>query len=276
MLDFPVITFLGGGNMAGAMIQGLLRASCLPTQIRVSEPDADKRLSLANDLGIGVYEHNCPACAEADVVVIAVKPGVVGKVLLEIGPILQPQTLVISIAAGISMAFMAEHLQSNQPIIRTMPNTPALIGAGITVLFCGASVTEDQRQLASRIFSAVGEVAFLDDEALLNAVTALSGSGPAYVYLIAEALSDGGVACGLSRDLADRLTVQTLIGSARLLAETGKHPGQLKNQVTSPSGTTLAALYELEQAGVRGTLMAAVRAAWQRAKELSIKSLGGG
>ncbi len=167
------------------------------------------------------------------------------------------------------MQAIASHLPVNHPLVRSMPNTPALIGAGVTAFCASSAVGDDHRQMAKALLEAVGEAYEVADEALLDGVTALSGSGPAYVYLIAEALSDGGVNCGLPRDLADRLAIQTLIGSARLMAESGQHPGVLKYQVTSPGGTTIAALSELEKAGVRSGLIEAVRAAWTRSKELS-------
>ncbi|MEO5371324.1 MAG: pyrroline-5-carboxylate reductase [Magnetococcus sp. DMHC-1] len=262
------VAFLGGGNMATALISGLVQAGISPGQIRVAEPDPLRRNTLQERFKVTVQADNSAVLPGADVVVVAVKPGVVTKVLQEIQAGLLPQTLILSIAAGVSLARLAENLPKDQPVIRAMPNTPALIGAGMTVLCPGCGVQENQVETARRIMLAAGKVAVIQDEKLMDAVTALSGSGPAYLYLVAEALSDGGVACGLPRDLADQLTVQTLLGTSQLLASSGQHPAILKNQVTSPGGTTIAALRRLEAGGVRSALMEAVVAAWQRAREL--------
>ncbi|MBF0425979.1 MAG: pyrroline-5-carboxylate reductase, partial [Magnetococcales bacterium] len=187
----------------------------------------------------------------------------------EVGALLGPRTLVLSIAAGIPLQRLAADLAPGQPVIRAMPNTPALIGAGMTVLCPATGVDPDQVEIATQLMRTAGAVAIIDDEKLMDAVTALSGSGPAYLYLVAEALSDGGVACGLPRDLADRLAQQTLFGSSRLLLESGEHPARLKSQVTSPGGTTIAALRCLEAKGTRSAFIEAVIAAWQRSRELN-------
>lgn len=273
MLNNIKIAFIGGGNMATAMIQGLLRAGLAPAHIRVAEPSGQRRQELADQfVGISVLERNQDAVVKADQVIIAVKPGMVTKVLAEISPNLATKTVVISIAAGIPLATLAHGLPPGQLVVRVMPNTPALIGAGISVILPAAGVPAEAVDQVRQTMATVGEVAVVDNEAWIDGVTALSGSGPAYVFLMAEALSDGGVACGLPRALADQLAVQTLIGSARLLAASGKHPGELKNQVTSPGGTTIAGLAVLERAGVRGALIDTVVAAWRRAKELNPSS----
>lgn len=269
MLKNKVITFIGGGNMAAALVKGLLAYGVEAGNVRICEPNPERQAQLVAQFGVRVVGNSAGVVAESDVLILAVKPGVVPLVLPEIAPSLPPDTLVLSIAAGVTMATMTAQLASGQSVVRVMPNTPALIGAGISVLFGCDGIAAEKMELAKQVMAAVGDVDTVADEALIDGVTALSGSGPAYVYLIAEALSDGGVACGLPRPLADKLAVKTLIGAGRLLDESGEHPGVLKNQVTSPGGTTIAALAELERSGVRSALMSAVGAAWQRSKELS-------
>lgn len=269
MLQEKTIAFIGGGNMAAAMVQGLLSAGCTPARIRVAEPDLKRREILTERYPVVILAENEAAVQGVDAVVIAVKPGKVDSVLRTIAPTLTLDMLILSIAAGISLAQLQRALPYNQPVVRAMPNTPALIGAGISALLPMPTLSLEKRHLAQEIMAVAGDVVEIEEESWMDGITALSGSGPAYLYLIAEALSDGGVACGLPRALADRLTVKTLIGSARLIDETGQHPAVLKNQVTSPGGTTIAGLEQLEAAGVRGTLMAAIRAAWNRSKALS-------
>ncbi|MBF0627374.1 MAG: pyrroline-5-carboxylate reductase [Magnetococcales bacterium] len=262
------ITFLGGGAMASALIHGLTRAGVAPDRLCAADPSESQRRQLTERYAIRVSASNIEAVQGADVVVVAVKPGVVATVLDEISPALKPGALILSIAAGITLATLAARLPGGQPLVRVMPNTPALVGAGISAILPSPTTPPGQRLLARQIMEAVGLVEGIDQEALMDGVTALSGSGPAYVYLIAEALSDGGVASGLPRALADRLAIRTLLGAAKLLEETGLHPGVLKNQVTSPGGTTIAGLEALEKGGVRAAMMAAVQAACHRSREL--------
>ncbi|MBF0184130.1 MAG: pyrroline-5-carboxylate reductase [Magnetococcales bacterium] len=267
------IGFIGGGNMAAAMIQGLLKAGVAARQIVVSEPDDGRQQWLQTQYGVGVSGSNSVVVQSgAEVVILAVKPGKVSSVLQALQADWQTGQLLISIAAGVALAQLQALLPAGQPVVRVMPNTPALIGEGIAALYAAPSLSVAQRQTARALLEVSGEVVEIEDEGWMDGVTALSGSGPAYVYLIAEALSDGGVACGLPRPLADRLAIRTLIGSARLLDASGSHPGVLKNQVTSPGGTTIAGLIRLETAGVRGALIEAVQAAWQRSRTLSGKS----
>ncbi|MBF0154201.1 MAG: pyrroline-5-carboxylate reductase [Magnetococcales bacterium] len=263
------VAFLGGGNMATALISGLCQAALSPERIRVAEPDLQRRTTLQERFNVTVQADNRAVLSGADVVVVAVKPGVVAGVLQEVRSALAPHALILSIAAGISLSRLSADLPPGQPVIRAMPNTPALIGAGMTVLCSGIGVDPPLLTMAQEIMRAAGNVTVVQDEKLMDAVTALSGSGPAYLYLVAEALSDGGVACGLPRDLADLLAQQTLLGSSRLLAESGQHPAILKSQVTSPGGTTIAALRRLEEHAVRSAFMEAVVAAWQRSRELN-------
>ncbi|MEO5364747.1 MAG: pyrroline-5-carboxylate reductase [Magnetococcus sp. WYHC-3] len=261
------IGFIGGGNMAVALINGLLQGRWSGEHITVADVAPGRAAEVARQFGVQAAADNLSAVAHADVVVLAVKPAQVSKVLDDIRHVLPSHALVISIAAGVGLAALRAHLDALQPLIRVMPNTPALVGAGVSVLCAAEGTALPAVQLAETLLGAVGQTAVVQDEGLMDAVTALSGSGPAYVYLMAEALSDGGVACGLPRPLADQLAVGTLLGSARLLAQ-GQHPGVLKNQVTSPGGTTLAGLRVMEDRGVRGALMAAVEAAWRRSREL--------
>ncbi|MBF0447645.1 MAG: pyrroline-5-carboxylate reductase [Magnetococcales bacterium] len=269
MLTDKIIAFVGGGNMAKALIQGLIDSGLAPGQIRICEPDLGKQQALADQFGVHPSGQLAVEVAGADVVVLAVKPGVVAPVLTEIAPLLALETLIVSIAAGVPMARLKQGLAPAQPVIRVMPNTPALIGAGISVLYGTSELAAEKWDLARQVMAAVGDVEEVGDESLMDGVTALSGSGPAYVFLMAEALSDGGVLCGLPRPLADKLAVKTLIGAARLIDESGEHPGVLKNQVTSPAGTTIAAMAQLERSGVRAGLIDAVTAAWTRSRELN-------
>ncbi|WP_153188656.1 pyrroline-5-carboxylate reductase [Candidatus Magnetaquicoccus inordinatus] len=269
MLQEIRIGFLGGGNMAAAMIAGLLQAGVTGGQLCVSEPVAERRQWLQEKFAISVVADNLSLMRlQPQVVILAVKPGKVGAVLQEIFAYWQKEQLLLSIAAGIELATLQQGVPEGQGVVRVMPNTPALIGEGIAALYAPAWLGQRERQWAHAIMAVTGEVVEIEDEGWMDGVTALSGSGPAYVYLIAEALSDGGVACGLPRAVADRLAIRTLIGSARLLDASGSHPGVLKNQVTSPGGTTIAALTRLETAGVRGALIEAVQAAWQRSRAL--------
>ncbi|MBF0381159.1 MAG: pyrroline-5-carboxylate reductase [Magnetococcales bacterium] len=271
MLTNKTIAFIGGGNMAQALLKGLLDFGVVANKIKICEPNSQKQSQLSQQYGVTVSANSAAVVTGADVVLLAVKPGIVPLVLQEIASLLDKETLVISIAAGVSMAAMAQNLSSGQPIVRVMPNTPALIGAGVSVIFAKQDLPKPKLELARQIMSAVGDVDEVVDEGLLDGVTALSGSGPAYIYMVAEALSDGGVSCGLPRPLADKLAVKTLIGAARLIDESGEHPAVLKNQVTSPGGTTIAAVAQLERSGLRSALIDGVNAAWQRSVELSKK-----
>lgn len=268
MIPKVKLAFVGGGNMAQAMVAGLVAEGYAASRMRVAEPDNQKRQEMFQKFGVSIFDENRAAVSPANVIVLAVKPGIVAAVLEEIAPVLEPSALVISIAAGVTLATLSRALLPGQPIVRAMPNTPALIREGITVMVANPNVGEDHRTLANGVLASIGEVIEVTQETLLDGVTALSGSGPAYVYLMLEALSDGGVACGLPRPLADRLAAKTLMGSAKLVLDSGKHPGELKNQVTSPSGTTIAGIIELERAGVRGALINAVLAAWKRSRKL--------
>ena len=261
------ITFIGGGQMAEAMIGGLLLGQVCPAEsIWATDPVAERRDRLKSQFGIRVGPANREAVAWADVVVLAVKPQTIPAVLSELGPILA-HALVISIVAGVTIRTISEQMAGAMRVVRAMPNTPALVREGMTSLAVGAGVSDDDVRLVRTIFEAVGLVVLVE-ERLMDAVTGLSGSGPAYVFQAIEALADGGVMMGLPRQTAELLAAQTVLGAARLVLESGVHPAQLKDRVASPGGTTIAGLHQLEQGGFRAALMAAVEAATIRSKEL--------
>ncbi len=267
------IAFLGAGNMAEAFVKGLLRAGvAAPQEILCTDRRLDRLSELAARYGIRTSPDNRAAAAEAAIVVLSVKPQVMNKLLAEIAPALDDRKLVISIAAGVPLAAIERRVGHGIRIVRTMPNTPALVGAGATAISPGEHATEADLAQAKALFDAIGKTVIVD-EPLLDAVTGLSGSGPAYVFLVIEALSDAGVKVGLDRRTAQDLSAQTVLGSAKLLIETGEHPGRLKDQVTSPGGTAIAGLHTLEAGGLRTTLMDAVEAATKRSHELGKKFL---
>lgn len=261
------ITFLGGGNMASAIIRGLLRAGTPPERITATVRRAEKKTEFEHAFQIRVLTDNLAAARDAEIVVLSVKPQAFDKLLTTVAPAVDSKKLVISVAAGVPIAALERRLGAGARIVRAMPNTPSLVGLGATALSGGEHATADDLKLAQAIFDSVG-ITTVVDEGLLDAVTGLSGSGPAYMFLIIEALSDAGVKVGLSRHVALKLAAQTVLGSAKLLLETGQHPGHLKDQVTSPGGTAIAGLHTLEAGGLRTTLIDAVEAATRRAKEL--------
>jgi pyrroline-5-carboxylate reductase len=268
------IGLLGAGAMGEALAGGLLAAGTAASDLVAADPDPARRKKIA-ELGVRAVADGADAVAGSDVVVLAVKPGVVAAALAALGslggaPLLRP--LWISIAAGISLRDLAALLPGGARVVRAMPNTPALVRAGATALVANESATPADRAAARRLFEAVGTVWEAPSEGLLDAVTGLSGSGPAYVFVFLEALADAGVAAGLPRDAAHQLACQTLYGASKLALETGRHPGQLKDQVTSPGGTTIAGLERLEALGFRGAVHAAVAAATRRARELKASS----
>ena len=267
------IAFIGAGNMAEALVKGLLRAHVAePHEIVCSDRREERGPELAQRYGVRFTTSNREAVEQADVIVLSVKPQVMNKLLVEIAPALSQRKLVISIAAGVPIAAIERKVGHGMRIIRTMPNTPALVGAGATALVAGEHATQEDLRQARSLFDAIGKTVVVD-EPLLDAVTGLSGSGPAYIFLIIEALSDAGVKVGLPRVTALELAAQTVLGSAKLLIETGDHPGRLKDQVTSPGGTAIAGLHTLEAGGLRTTLMDAVEAATNRSRELGERFL---
>lgn len=262
------LAFVGAGNMGEALIKGLLgRGAVRPDQIVASEPRDNQRERIASSYGVTALTDNGAAVKDADVVVICVKPQILDKVLDEVSPHLHHGARVISIAAGKAIDGIQSRLPPDTPVVRAMPNVAALVGAGATGIAAGASATAEDLEIAKRIFDSVGMSVVLD-EGLLDAVTGLSGSGPAYVFMIIEALSDAGVKVGLSRWDAMALASHTVYGAAKLAIETQEHPGRLKDMVCSPGGTAIAAVHQLEQGGLRTTLINAVEVATHRSREL--------
>ncbi|WP_224248694.1 pyrroline-5-carboxylate reductase [Hyalangium gracile] len=262
------IAFLGTGNMAEAILKGLLRAgTARPEGIIATGRRTERLEELKRLYGVRTTQDNVAAAREADIIILSVKPQAMDKLVVQVAPALDHRKLIISVAAGVPIAALERRLGAGARIIRTMPNTPSLVGAGACALARGEHASEEDLAVASRIFQAVGTTTVVEEN-LLDAVTGLSGSGPAYVFLVIEALSDAGVKVGLPRYTALKLAAQTVLGSAQLLIETNAHPGQLKDQVTSPGGTAIAGLHTLEAGGLRTTLINAVEAATRRAKEL--------
>ena len=272
MLKNKKIGFIGGGNMAEAMIKGLLSASFIEAKnVFVSEPSEAKRDTLHAEYKIKVSADNRELVKKCDIIILAVKPQIVQKVLRDIASLVGRDKLVISIAAGVPIAIMDDVLRGGKnkkfSIVRTMPNTPALVQEGVTAIASGEHVRKIDVKIAHRIFEAVGRTVDVEEDQL-DAVTGLSGSGPAYIFMLIEALSDAGVKMGLSREVANTLTIQTVLGSAKLARESGKHPGELKDMVTSPAGTTISGLHALEEGSFHTTLMNAVEDATLRSREV--------
>jgi pyrroline-5-carboxylate reductase len=261
------ISFIGAGNMAEALIRGLLRGNVFaPADVTASGPREERMGELRERFGIRTTTDNREA-AKAAIVVLSVKPQILSRVLDQVGDGISSDTLVISIAAGVPVSAIQSRLAPGTRVVRAMPNTPALVDAAATAIAGGEHARDEDLAAAKRIFDAVGITVILD-ESQMDAVTGLSGSGPAYVFLILEALSDAGVKVGLSRRNSQLLAAQTLLGSAKLLIETNEHPGRLKDMVTSPGGTAITGLHTLENGGLRTTLMNAVEAATRRSREL--------
>ena len=266
------IAFIGGGNMARSLIGGLLARGTDPGRVRVAEPVADLRDALAREYGVAVFEQavDMVAIPGAGAWVFAVKPQVMRRVCEGLASAAQAQRpLAISIAAGISSAQLRRWLGGDLAVVRTMPNTPALLGAGVTGLYAGEHVEAAGRALAEGLLSATGQTVWIQDEALMDAVTAVSGSGPAYVFLLAEAMTDAGIAEGLPAEAARTLALQTVLGAARMLTETGVDAAELRRRVTSPNGTTQAAIEAFEFGGLRALVATAIHAARVRGAELS-------
>ncbi len=270
MAENLTIGFLGAGKMATALARGFLRAGLVAAEgIIAGDPSQEARTAFSRETGARTSGANAEVVQAAAVLILAVKPDQVAGVLAEIRSHFTPRHLLLSIAAGVPLARLEAGLGAGARLVRVMPNTPALVGASATAFALGKSATPEDGALAQRLFSSVG-IAFALKEALLDAVTGLSGSGPAYVYVLIEALSDGGVAAGLPRDIAMRLAAQTVLGGARMVLETGLHPGALKDMVASPGGTTIEGIHELEKGALRATLMNAVRAAADKSRKLGL------
>ncbi len=267
------IAFIGPGVMAEAMIKGILRKNlAAPQQILAAGPRQERLEELERAYGLRTSIDNAAAAAQAQVVVLSVKPQRLSTVLRGLKGHLQPQALVLSIVAGASIEKISQGL-AHAAVVRSMPNTPGQIGEGITVWTASPSVTLEQRETARQLLGALGEEVFVEDEYFLDMATALSGTGPAYVFLFMEALIDAGVHLGFPRRIAEQLVVQTLKGSVFYYQQAGRHPATLRNQVTSPGGTSAEALYYLEKAGFRTAISRAVWAAYQRSLELGKEKL---
>ena len=264
------VGFIGCGAMAEALAGGLVAAGIEPSRLVASDVAPTQRSRFEERLGVKTSSENREVVASCDVVVLAVKPGVVASVLRELSDVPESRScLWISIAAGVSLRTLSSALPDGARIVRAMPNTPALVRAGATGLCANPFAGAEDRAAAEALFRAVGTVWTAPEESLLDAVTGLSGSGPAYVFVILDALSDAGVRVGLPRDVASELALQTVYGAARLALESGRPPAALKDQVTSPGGTTIAGLERLEAGGLRAALYDAVAAATARSRELA-------
>ncbi len=263
------IAFLGAGKMGGIILQALLKNGSLSTKLAsatVAHPERAK--ALAAKLKVKVGTDNLAAAKDADIIVIAVKPQVVEEVVREISRNVGPKQLIISVAASVPTSMIEKNLPGNVPVVRAMPNTPCLMGVGMTAICKGKYATAQHLALTSHLFDVVGRTVIVDEKHM-DAVTALSASGPAYIYIILESLAEAGVKVGLPRDIATLLAAQTTLGAAKVVLETGDHPALLKDAVTTPAGCTIDAIMELEEGKLRVTLIKAVVKAAQRAKELA-------
>jgi pyrroline-5-carboxylate reductase len=259
---------VGCGQMGEALLRGLLAAKLVaPKSVAVADPDQERMRAMVQRYGIRAVRDNRSAAKGADVLVLAVKPQAVNELFAQLRGAVSDRTLVVSIITGVRLVRLEAELGERARVVRAVPNTPALIGSGMTAVAGGVRASADDLRTAVELFNAVGATLVVE-ERHLNAVTGLSGSGPAYAFVMIEALADGGVKAGLARDVALQLAARTLSGAAQLLLQTGEHPGQLKDRVASPGGTTIAGLRELEAGGVRAALINAVEAATRRAGEL--------
>ena len=270
--DDLTIAFVGGGNMATAIIRGLIGAGMASDRILVFEPDEDRASALERNFSIGLRASNEDAVVDADVVVLAIKPQVMAEVLAELRAHISPRHLVVSIAAGQDSRAIEAGLGKGARVVRVMPNTPCLVASGVSVICPGTRAASADIELVVSLFATVGDVHTIEDETLMDAVTGLSGSGPAYVYRFAEALEQGGVAAGLDPKLARTLTFSTLRGAAEMMIQTGEEPAELRRAVSSPGGTTLEGLKHMDEAGFVEAAAGAVGAATRRSRELGKQS----
>jgi len=268
MLGRKQIALLGAGNMTEALVCGMLQAGVARAdQIQATDVLPERRAHLQSRYKIKVVGDNKEAAKSCEIIILSVEPQVLDEVLDQIRPALPVEALIISVAAGYPIARVVARLTPEARVVRAMPNTPSSVLAGVSALAYSPRVSDEDRVEARAIFESVGKVVDVE-ERLMDAVTGLSGSGPAYVYLMIEALADGGVKMGLSRPVAEVLAAQTALGAARMMLETGEHPGRLKDRVASPGGTTIAGIHKLEEGRLRATLIAAVEAATKRSQEL--------
>jgi pyrroline-5-carboxylate reductase len=263
------VTVLGTGKMGGILLQAFLRSGLFkPSQITATVAHEERAELLSNQFGVSVSTDNLAAAADADVILLGVKPQQMTDVVQKIAPSLNTDKLLISFAASVKTSAIEAAAGPGIAVVRAMPNTPAKLGAGVTALCRGAHVSDEQLALAQRIFDTVGRTVIVDEKHM-DAVTGLSGSGPAFLYIIIEALAEAGVNVGLPRDTATLLAAQTTFGAAKMVLETGSHPALLKDEVTTPAGCTVDGILELEEGGLRVTLIKAVKRATQRARELA-------
>lgn len=261
------IGFLGGGAICEALLGGLINKQIIdPKLVSVHDVIPDRLQYLKQRFDVQIHESNKPVITGSDILFLTVKPQVIGKVLVDIGALLSRKTLVVSVAAGVTLATLEEQMPGI-PVVRVMPNTPVAVGAGMTAVSCGTHADEEAGQLVAALFSAVGRSVIVD-ESLMDAVTGLSGSGPAFMFLMLDALSDAGVRVGFPRHTARLLAAQTMMGAAKMVLETGEHPAQLRDMVTSPAGTSITGVHVLEDKGVRAALIDAVVAATNRSREM--------
>ncbi len=269
MLKNQTIAVIGAGHMAGAMIGGMIKSKLVPARsIVAARRNPEALAELQKKWGVRTSTDNKKAVADADIVILAVKPQMAKKVLEELAGRITKDQLVISVMAGITTASISKALRVDGRVVRAMPNTPCLVDAGATAIAAGAHAGERELKLAEAVFGAVGLVVTLPESAL-DAVTGLSGSGPVYIYMVIEAMIDGGVKMGIPRAIAAKLAAQTVFGAAKLVIETGKHPAVLKDEVTTPGGTAITAIHVLESKGLRSVLIDGVEAATKRSQELS-------
>jgi len=262
------IALIGAGNMTEALVVGMLTAGVAhPDELYATDILPERRAHFQDRYKIKVSGDNVDAVRHGQIIILSVEPQVLDEAFRSVKSVLEGKHLIISVAAGYPISRIMAHLKAEARIVRAMPNTPSSVLAGVTALSFGPRLAEEDQQVARIIFESVGKVVVVE-ERLMDAVTGLSGSGPAYVYLMIEALADGGVKMGLSRQVAELLAAQTVLGSARMLLESGEHPGQLKDRVASPGGTTIVGIHKLEEGCLRATLIAAVEAATKRSQEL--------
>jgi pyrroline-5-carboxylate reductase len=262
------LAVLGTGKLGGILLRAYLRQGLFPAKnVSATVKHAEKAEKLAKELGIEVTTENRKAVRGADIVLLGVKPQVVGEVLKEIAPELGAKTLVISVAASVPTSYIEQHAGPKVPVVRAMPNTPATVGCGMTGICRGAHAGREHLETAQAMFDAVGRTVVVDEKNM-DAVTGLSASGPAFAYIILESLAEAGVKVGLPRDISTLLAAQTMKGAASVVLETGEHPAQLKDAVTTPAGCTIDGIMELEEGKLRVTLIKAVVKATQRASEL--------
>ncbi len=270
MLKDRLIGFIGSGNMGEALIKGLISSKRLnQNQIIACDKDRERLSRISQDYNIDVFSNASELANKADIILLAVKPQNIDEVIDEINGELSEKKLLLSIAAGITTGHIAERLYASCPIVRIMPNTPALVMEGISALYPTKGVNDKDLKDTAYLFKAIGKVVIIEEESLMDAVTGLSGSGPGFVFLFMEALIDGGVKMGLKREVASLLAMQTVQGAARLAIETGRHLGELKDMVTSPGGTTIAGLSHMEKMGFKGITIDAIEKATLKSKELS-------